>query len=364
MLIAPRYLWLDGSLQEGMAVEISGGRIATLRPLGEDTADARPYLLMPGCTDLQVNGGGGVMLNDTPTRAGLETIVAAHQSLGTAEILATVITDHPDRIDAAAEAVLAARDLPGLLGLHIEGPHIAPDRRGTHDASHIRPLDARTVKLVRRLRAAEVPVMLTLAPERADPSLLADLVATGAVLSCGHSAADERQTRAALAVGVSCVTHLYNAMPPMESRAPGLLATAILSDAYTGLIADGIHVHWDMIRLALAARPRDDRTFLVSDAMATVGGPDRFRLYGRTITLRDGTLVNADGALAGAHLDMVRALANVVHEADVPLGRAVAMTTDIPRAAMGLPPVAVAPGLPIARLIALDETLTLQDIPR
>ena len=363
MLIAPRYLWLDGSLQEGMAVEISGGRIATLRPLGEDTADARPYLLMPGCTDLQVNGGGGVMLNDTPTRAGLETIVAAHQSLGTAEILATVITDHPDRIEAAAEAVLAARDLPGLLGLHIEGPHIAPDRRGTHDAAHIRPLDARTVTLVRRLRAAEVPVMLTLAPERADPSLLAELVATGAVLSCGHSAADDRQARAAMAAGVTCVTHLYNAMPAMGSRAPGLLAAAILSDAYAGLIADGIHVHWDMIRLALAARPRDDRTFLVSDAMATVGGPDRFTLYGQTIAVRDGALVNAEGALAGAHIDMVTSLANLVTHAQVPLSRAVAMATDIPRAAMGLAPVPVTEGTPLSQLIALDADLGLSPLP-
>ena len=363
MLIAPDLLWLDGALCTDLALELAGGRVAAVRPLAGDTPDARPHLVMPGCTDLQVNGGGGVMLNDTPSRAGLETIVAAHRRLGTAEILATVITDHPDRIEAAAEAVLAARDLPGVLGLHIEGPHIAPARRGTHDPAHIRPLDERTVALVTRLRAAGVPVMLTLAPELADPALLTRIAETGAVLSCGHSAADATQTQAALGRGVRCFTHLFNAMPPMESRAPGLLATAILSEAYAGLIADGIHVHWDMIRLALAARPRDDRTFLVSDAMATVGGPDRFTLYGRQIAVRDGALVNAEGALAGAHLDMVRALANLVHHAGVPPARAVAMATDIPRAAMGLAPVAVAPGLDARRLIALDETLRLTKFP-
>lgn len=363
MLIAPAYLWSEGRLHERMAVEIEGEHIAALRPLGGDTPDARPRLMMPACTDLQVNGGGGVMVNSNPTPEGLMRIVAAHRGLGTGGLLPTVITDAPEVMEAAAEAVLAARGAPGLLGLHIEGPHIAPERRGTHDPAHIRPLDRRTVDLVARLRRAGVPVMLTLAPERADPALVAELAATGAVLSAGHTMADADETRAALGRGVRCFTHLYNAMPPMTSRAPGVVGAAINSGAWCGLIADGIHVDWDMARIAIAARPRSDLTFLVSDAMATVGGPESFTLYGNEIHVRDGALVNAEGALAGAHIDMVTSLANTHHHIGLPLERAIPMATDIPRRVIGLPPVRLDAGTPLDEVIALSDSLALEPLP-
>ena len=354
MLIAPDLLWRDGALRRGQGVRLEAGTIASVGPLG-GTPDLTPHLLMPGPTDLQVNGGGGTMLNSDPTPEGLARIVAAHRALGTGEIMATVITDAPEVMEAAAEAVIAAR-LPGLLGLHIEGPHIAPERRGTHAPEHVRPLDRRTLRLAKRLRGAGVPVMLTLAPERSDPALMRRLAAAGVVLSAGHSAATAEEMRSALENGVSCVTHLYNAMPPMTGRAPGLLGAAILSNAFAGLIADGIHVSWDMIRIALAARP-PGRTFAVSDAMATVGGPDRFTLYGRSIELRGGALVNSEGNLAGAHLDMRTALANLHRRAGLSLAAAVAMTTDIPRAAMRLPPHEIAAGVETSRLLALDADL-------
>ena len=341
-----------------MTVEVAAGVVRSVRPgTADDRPDHAPHVLMPGPTDLQVNGGGGTMLNDDPSPEGLARIVAAHRARGTGEILATLVTDHAEVAERAADAVLASCGLPGLLGLHLEGPHIAPERRGTHDATRIRPLDAATVALAARLRAGGVPVMVTLAPERAEPGLLAALVDTGAVVSMGHSAADAAQTRAAMAAGVGCVTHLFNAMGPMTARAPGLVGTAILSDLPCGIIADGVHVDWAMLRLALAARPPGAPTVLVSDAMATVGGPDAFTLYGRTIRLRDGVLRNAEGALAGAHLDMATALRNVVRHAGVPLARAVAMATDLPRAAMRLPPNRVAPGAAADALLALDADL-------
>lgn len=364
MLIAPDLVWTGGTLVPGMAVEVADGCVAALRPLGRDTPDITPHVLMPGCTDLQVNGGGGTLLNGDPTPDGLARIVAAHRRLGTTAIMATVITDHPEVTEAAGNAVLAARPLPGLLGLHIEGPHISPLRPGTHAPDLIRPLDRRTVALIARLRAADVPVMLTLAPEVCDPARMAEVAATGAILSAGHSAATADQTRAALAGGVTCFTHLYNAMPPMTSRAPGILGAAILSDAFCGIIADGIHVDWAMLRLAIAGRPLSRRTFLVSDAMATVGGPDSFELYGRTIRLQDGALVNADGALAGAHLDMLTALRNLHRHVGVPLAEAVAMATDIPRAAMRLTPQDIAPGTRLDDLVALDDTLHPLTLPQ
>lgn len=361
-LIAPDYLWTAGGLHEGLAVETRAGRVGAVRRLGAATPDIAPHVLMPACTDLQVNGGGGVMVNSDPTPDGLRSIAAAHRRLGTGGILPTVITDAPDVAEAAAEAAIATAGEPGLLGLHLEGPHIATERRGTHTPEHIRPLDRRTVDLVTRLRTAGLPVMLTLAPELADPAFLTELVATGATLSAGHSAADAEETRAAIAAGVTCFTHLYNAMPPMTSRAPGIVGAAINSTAFCGLIADGIHVHWDMLRIAIAARPRPDRVFLVSDAMATVGGPDSFTLYGQEITVRDGALVNAEGALAGAHIDLVQSLRNVHRHVGLHLARAVAMVTDVPRAAVGLAPVPVGEGTPLADLIALDRDLRLMDL--
>lgn len=326
-----------------------------MRPLGRDTPDERAHLAMPGATDLQVNGGGGVLVNADPTRDGMAAVAVAHRRLGTAQIMATVITDVPETAEAAATALIEA-PIPGIAGLHLEGPHIAPNRRGTHDAAHIRPLDARTLALLDRLGAASVRVLLTLAPERANAALLARAAASGAVLSAGHSDATAEQAAAAFAAGVGMVTHLFNAMPPLHHRAPGLAAQALVSGVWAGLIADGIHVAWPMLRLALAAAPQ--RCFLVSDAMPTVGGPDRFDLYGRTIRVEDDRLVNAEGALAGAHVDLITCVRRLHHDGGVPLDRCIAMATDRPRQAMGLPPLAVAPGTPARDIALLDERLT------
>lgn len=355
MLIAPRHLWTDGRLREGLAVETDGRTVTALRPLGCEAPDAEPHLLMPRPTDLQVNGGGGVLLNDDPTPEGMQAIAAAHRALGTGWILPTLITDAPEVMEAAAEAVLACAGRDGVLGLHLEGPHIA--RPGIHDPAHIRPLDERTVAVLRRLRAAGVPVLLTLAPERVEPSALTALAAMGVAVWAGHSEATAEEARAAFAAGVSGVTHLFNAMPPMLARAPGLAGAALVSDAFCGIIADGHHLAWETVAIACRARPRPGRIVLVSDAMPSVGGPDRFEIGGREIRLHEGRLTDAAGTLAGAHLTMLEALAGAHREAGVPLAQAVAMATDAPRAALGLPPQAVAPGMPLSEIVMLDDAL-------
>ncbi|MDJ1006216.1 MAG: amidohydrolase family protein [Paracoccaceae bacterium] len=334
MLIGATHLWSGGRLHGDLGIEWNGG-VKRLRPLGTDTPDLSVHLATPPLTDLQVNGGGGVLFNTSPTILGLDAIATAHERRGTGAILPTVITDTPEVIEAAAEAVLSARQDRRLLGLHIEGPHIAITRRGTHDARLIRPLDETTVALVERLRAAGVAVMITLAPEAAAPDLFRRLVASGAVVSLGHSAATAEETEAALANGAGCFTHLYNAMEPMTSRNPGLLGVALNADCPAGIIADGHHVDWRMLRIAVRARPGP--TFAVSDAMPTVGGPDRFRLYDQTISVRNGKLVNEEGSLAGAHIDMATSLGNLIRLGGLPMAGAVAMCTDIPRAVLGLP---------------------------
>ncbi len=363
MLLLPDLLWSDGALHAGMAVETDAGTVTALRPRAASDQGAAPHLLMPGCTDIQVNGGGGAMTNSDTTPDGFRRIAEAHAGLGTRWILPTIITDHPAVTEAAAEAVMALWPDPNILGLHIEGPHIAVARRGTHDAARIRPLDRITVDLIARLRARGIPVLLTLAPELADAALMAELRAMGCVLSAGHTAANTAEIKAGLENGISCFTHLYNAMPPMTSRDPGPVGVAICSGAHVGLIADGIHVSWEMARIACTARPVPRRTYLVSDAMATVGGPDFFTLYGQTIHVQEGALVNAEGSLAGAHIDMVTSLANAHRAIGLPLAEALAMATDVPRDVLGLPRQQIVTGTPLADLICLDETLSLTEMP-
>lgn len=355
MLVSIKALWQDGKLQRDMAFEVAAGRIKAIRPLGADTPDATVALASPLLCDLQVNGSGGVMVNSTPTPDGLRAIAAAQRRCGVGDILPTVITDTPEVMEAAADAALAAFGQDGIAGLHIEGPHIAKARRGTHKEALIRPLDEGTVALVERLRGAGMPVMITLAPELAPRDLLGRLVACGAVVSGGHTMATAEETRDALEQGLSCFTHLYNAMPPMTARAPGVLGAALNSHAYAGIIVDGIHVSWDMLRIALRSRPQSGLTFAVSDAMATVGGPDHFQIYGQTISVRDGMLVNSEGSLAGAHIDLRESLANLVTKVGLTLDEALPMVCDIPRRVMGLAPARITTGSHLSDALLMND---------
>ncbi|WP_152048737.1 N-acetylglucosamine-6-phosphate deacetylase [Aureimonas psammosilenae] len=359
-LVAPEHLWLDGRLQSGLAVETEGGAVTRLRPLGEnERADLTPFLLMPAATDLQVNGSGGVMLNDAPSPEAIAHIVETQRRRGTGWVLPTLITTTDAQMRQAADAAIEAWGMPGFLGLHLEGPHMNPLRKGTHDARLFRPVGEGTMEVLRRLRARGIPVMMTLAPEMVQREALREIVELGVVVSIGHTAATEGQARAALEAGARCFTHLFNAMPPMLSREPGVVAAAINSHAHVGIIADGIHVSFEMVALACRARPARNRMFLVSDAMSTIGGPDHFTLYSERIEVRDGALVNAAGSLAGAHIDMVESLRNLVHGAGLPLSEAVAMATDNPRDAMDLPRAAIAPGLSGREFLGLDADLRM-----
>ena len=362
MLIGADNLWQDGKLTQQTGLRIENGSVAEIAPLAGATPDLHAHLVTPPFTDLQVNGGGGVMVNGMPTPDGMRAVADAHRRCGTGTILPTVITDRPEVIAAAAEAAIDLTSHPNIAGLHIEGPHIALDRRGTHNATHIRPLDETTTALVENLRARGVRVMITLAPELAAPDLMGRLVASGAVVSGGHSAATAAQTREAIAQGLKCFTHLFNAMPPMTARAPGILGAALDSHATAGIIVDGIHVSWEMVRIALRARPADGLTFVVSDAMASVGGPDHFTLYGETIRVRDGALINAEGSLAGAHIDLRQSLANLAGSVGLALGEALPMVTDIPRRVIGLPRQSIGAGTPLTDILALSDAYDILDL--
>ncbi|MCG6116784.1 MAG: N-acetylglucosamine-6-phosphate deacetylase [Aquimonas sp.] len=344
-LLIPDRLLAPTGLREDLALLIEDGCIAALPEKTQlDGLEQLPRLALPGAllapgfVDLQVNGGGGLLFNDAPAPETLATITRAHRRRGTTSILATLISDSPQKTRAAQAAVAAAlaMRMPGLLGLHLEGPHLNPERCGVHQPEHFRALDQTEVDAL--LAARSGPLLLTLAPERVLPAQIQRLTAAGVRVFAGHTAASFEQVQAALAAGLVGFTHLFNAMPPIAGRAPGPVAAALLdASSYVSLIADGLHLHPANLQLALHCKPRG-RCLLVSDAMPSVGaaGPSEFELQGRTVQLREGRLQTAEGTLAGAHLDLAGAVRYLVQSVGVALDEALRMASTWPAEAMGV----------------------------
>ncbi|MGH8202127.1 MAG: N-acetylglucosamine-6-phosphate deacetylase [Steroidobacteraceae bacterium] len=339
--LRPAQLFDGTRLHSDVALRIDSGRIAELAAAFEPRAGGAPVwqtecVACPTFVDLQVNGGGGVLFNNEPTAEALAAIAAAHRKGGTGAWLPTLVTTTPEIMTSAVDAVLAVYGQHGVAGMHIEGPHISPDFRGAHALEYIRPLDQHTWTLLRRLRARDIPVVLTLAPERLPPGALAELVATGVKVSIGHSGASEQQARDALAAGASLFTHLFNGMPPLRTKQVGLPGIALDSAAWCGIIADGHHVADTMLRLAVRAKRGPGTLFAVTDAMPTVHGPPEFKLYGNTLRLHEGRLIDARNSLAGVHIDMIGTLRRLVRDVELSLEAALAMVTSAPARAVGL----------------------------
>ena len=352
--IAPQRLFDGARLHAGVGLRVADGVVAEVGPAPAE-AVALQGTVTPGYVDLQVNGGGGVLLNTSPTPEGMAAIAAAHRRFGTVALLPTLITDAPGVMEQAVEAALAAKGAEGIAGIHLEGPHIAPARKGTHAPRFIRPLDGRTIACVRRLRDGGVPVMVTLAPEAVAPGQIAALRETGAVVSLGHTDATFAAAQAALAEGANCFTHLFNAMSPLSHRAPGVVGAALDSMAPSGIICDGVHVEDAVVALAIRARRTVDLMFLVSDAMPTVGGPDRFRLYDMELRVQDGRLVNPEGSLAGAHVTMAESVARLITRAGIAPEVALRMAVTVPARVMEAPGLARITGRRAGDVLLLGE---------
>jgi N-acetylglucosamine-6-phosphate deacetylase len=335
-------LLFDGERMRGaVALRIEDGRVTALAHATESPADGAPCwqsecIACPAFVDLQVNGGGGRLFTNEPTAEALMAIAAAHRRGGTGAWLPTLLTTTPTVMERAVEAVLATYGQHGIAGMHIEGPHLAPDFRGAHALDLIRPYDEHTRRLVRRLRDRDIPVILTVAPERLPRGVIRGLVQMGVTVSIGHSGANEAETRAALAEGASLFTHLFNGMPPLNTKKAGMTGVALDSAAGCGIIADGWHIDDTMLRLAVRAKSPAGSLFAVTDAMPTVHGPPEFELYGAKIRLREGKLIDARGSLAGVHIDMIGTLQRLVRHVELPLEKALAMVTSIPARAAGL----------------------------
>jgi N-acetylglucosamine-6-phosphate deacetylase len=313
--------------------------------------------LIPGFIDLQVNGGGGVLFTAAPTVDSLRTIGAAHRQYGTTGFLPTLISTRFDVMREAVSAVAEAIAIgtPGVLGLHLEGPFLSPQRKGVHDAGKFCQLDQAGFDILTSLQVGSTVV--TLAPELTSPQMISRLVEEGVIVCGGHSGATYAQTRDALAQGLSGFTHLYNAMTPLQSREPGMVGAALADDdSWFGIIADGHHIHPAAFSVAVAAKKRGG-ALLVTDAMPTVGSPDTsFILDGKTIVASEGRVTNAEGTLAGSDLNMLLAVNNTAEFARLDWFEAVRMASLYPARALGLERElgAIRPGFR-ASLLALDS---------
>ncbi|HKZ10284.1 MAG TPA: N-acetylglucosamine-6-phosphate deacetylase [Rhodanobacteraceae bacterium] len=328
--------------RDDVAVIVEGEQIRELAavsdlPAGARTHDLSGRMLLPGFIDCQVNGGGGVLFNDQPTVDGIRAIGAAHRRFGTTGFLPTLISDTIDKMRTAISAteLAIAEAVPGVLGIHLEGPFISRERKGVHAEKYLHAPDADELRVAESLQRGKT--LLTVAPERVAPNAIRELVAAGVIVAAGHTNADYATVRAALNAGVRGFTHLFNAMSPLTSRAPGVVGAALDdTDSWCGVIVDGHHVDAASLRIALRAKPRG-KLFLVTDAMPPVGASNpAYVLNGEPITVRDGICQTASGTLAGSALNMIDAVRNTVEMLGVPLAEAVRMASTYPADFLGL----------------------------
>ena len=352
----------------GQTVLLTDGRIEAVvlaaDPRCRDAVrvDLDGQILLPGFIDVQVNGGGGVLFNDDPSPETIRAIGAAHRQFGTTGFLPTLISDDLDTIGQAIAAVQSSLDagLPGALGIHIEGPFLNWARRGVHDPKHLRRLDNGVISMLCSLRGGRT--VLTLAPEMTTTDMIAQLAASGILISAGHSDASYAQAAAAIAHGVRGFTHLFNAMAPLAPREPGIIGAALYDqNSWCGIIVDGYHVDPVMLKLALRCK-RHDRFMLVTDAMPPVGSPaTSFVLQGRTIHVNNGVCRDENGTLAGTALDMATAVRNAVQLLDLGIAEAARMASEYPAAFLGLDGELgrIAPGYR-ANLVLVDDELQVK----
>lgn len=332
------------------------------RCLDANLIDLQGQRLLPGFIDIQVNGGGGALFNDDPSVATIRRIGEAHRRFGTTGFLPTLISDDRDAIRRAVEAVNAAiaEGVPGVLGVHIEGPCLNRHKKGTHDAAKFRDLDDEDIEVLGSLSAGRT--LLTLAPEMTSTATIARLSQAGVIVSAGHSNASYADMRRALDHGVSAVTHLFNAMSPLTSREPGVVGAALDDPrCWCSIIVDGVHVDPAVLRVALAARQRQ-RFILISDAMPSVGSDlPHFLLQGRRIEEKSGRLLDPDGVISGSTLDMASAVRNAQQWLGLTLEQSVHMASAAPAEFLGLQDRtgAIRPELR-ADLVLVDQNIKVQ----
>ena len=333
----------DGGLSSGLALLCDNGNVTSVAsiadiPLGAEIIDLKGGIIAPGLVDLQVNGGGGFLLNNAIDAQSVLAIAAAHAASGSPYILPTLISDDAQAYPRAVDAVEAAIKInPRILGVHLEGPHFSSDKRGVHAESALRDMSKADVEFLCSV-AQRMRLLVTLAPERVRQDQIEQLADAGVLVSLGHSQASFTKAEMAFGAGARSVTHLFNAMSGVTAREPGLTGAALTNpDVYCGLIADGHHVHAATIRLAMNSKP-PGKLYLVSDAMATAASDvEEMSLYGETISVQDGRLVSAEGKLAGSHATLADCVTYCANGVGVAIEVALRMASLYPAQLLGVP---------------------------
>lgn len=326
------------------ALVVADGLIERLCPQAELPADIEQRslngaLLAPGFIDVQLNGCGGVQFNDTAEAVSVETLEImqrANEKSGCTSYLPTLITTSDDLMKQGVQVMrdYLAKYPNQALGLHLEGPWLNIIKKGTHNPDFVRKPDAALVEFL--CQNADVITKITLAPEVAGCNVIRKLADAGIVVSAGHSNATLNEAKAGFRAGITFATHLYNAMPYITGREPGL-AGAVLddTDVYCGVIADGLHV--DYVNIRNAKRLKGDKLCLVTDATAPAGAQiDQFIFAGKTIYYRNGLCVDENGTLSGSALTMIEGVRNLVEHVGIALDEALRMATLYPARAIGV----------------------------
>ncbi|PCH95971.1 MAG: N-acetylglucosamine-6-phosphate deacetylase [Gammaproteobacteria bacterium] len=316
---------------DNQVLTITNGIISAIDSNTNDVDIKATGLVVPGYIDLQVNGGGGVLFNDSPSVDKLKTIMATHAKFGTTAMMPTLITDKIAVMVQAADAVAQAitAKVPGIIGIHFEGPHLSLAKKGTHCAELIRPISNVEWQVLSRQDIGKV--MVTLAPETVSPADITRMVKLGIKVCLGHTNADFATAQQAVDAGATGFTHLFNAMSPLQGREPGVVGCALLNDhTQAGLIVDGHHVDFASCQLAIKTKPAGG-IFLVTDAMPPVGtNMKEFPLYDRTVYVENGKLTSTTGELAGSSLDMATAVKNTHLSLKIPLDESLRMASLYP----------------------------------
>ncbi|MCU4677355.1 N-acetylglucosamine-6-phosphate deacetylase [Catenovulum sp. 2E275] len=328
----PQQLFDGQQLLGNPLITVENGRVSAIE-LNNKTTQAIELqgMLSPGFIDVQVNGGGGLLFNNAPNLNTLKQMSYAHSQFGSTGIMPTVITDDIEIMKQAADAVSQAIsiNLPGILGIHFEGPHLSVPKKGVHPQAHIRAISAAEWQVFERNDLGIK--MITLAPECVSPDDIKHLKSLGWIICLGHSNTDLLTAQNALNAGANGFTHLFNAMSPLTSREPGMVGAALMAEqAFCGIIIDHHHVHPEMAKLAFKLKGAD-KLALVTDAMALIGSDQNsFSLFGETIYLNQDKLTILTGQLAGSHLSMQQAVKNCVNDLQLPLSDVLKMATSTP----------------------------------
>lgn len=333
----------NATLLDDHCVLIDAGRIVEVAPAaaahgpGIERVDLEGGLLLPGFIDTQVNGGGGVLFNDAPSVEAIRQIGRAHRHFGTTGFMPTLISTD---LEVVAQAIRATRGalaagVPGVLGIHIEGPYLSVERKGVHDQAKLRELDESAVGLLSSLGAGRT--IVTLAPEVTTPEIIQRLADSGVIVSAGHTNATYAEVTEALRHGLRGFTHLFNAMSQLTSREPGAVGAALEDSAsWCGIIVDGEHIAPAVLRLALRCKPHE-RFMLVTDAMPALGTDLRtFELQGRRIFVCGPVCYDEEGRLAGSNIDLASCVRNAMTLLGLPLHEAVHMASLHPAEFLGL----------------------------